>query len=141
MDDGKIASIKLITGEELICMLLGIEKDGNYTVLSFTNPLRIQLRDRRRNKKYSLEPWLCVKNDSIHCIDVTKIITVYEITDSILLDDYNSYYRKKLNLIAKPKRSVKSTNKIGYVGNITDFKNTLEKLYKDTDSYEKPKDL
>ena len=74
MTDKKIASIKLVSGEEVVCTLLSIEKDGNYTILSFTNPLRIQLRDRRRNKRYSLEPWLCLKNDTIHCIDVTKII-------------------------------------------------------------------
>jgi hypothetical protein len=141
MNDGKIASIKLVSGEEIICMLLGIENDGSYTVLSFTNPLRIQLRDRRRNKRYSLEPWLCLKNDSIHCIDVTKIITVNEIVDEDVLSDYNSYYKKKINLMPKPKRSIRTTNKIGYVGNTNDFKDVLEKLYNDTDSYEKPTDV
>ncbi len=141
MNDGKIASIKLVSGEEIICMLLGIEKDGSYTILSFTNPLRIQLRDRRRNKRYSLEPWLCLKNDTIHCIDVTKIITVNEIVDEDVLSDYNSYYKKKINLMPKPKRSIRTTNKIGYVGNTNDFKDVLEKLYKDTDSYEKPTDV
>ena len=141
MTDKKIASIKLVSGEEVVCTLLSIEKDGNYTILSFTNPLRIQLRDRRRNKRYSLEPWLCLKNDTIHCIDVTKIITVNEIADENVLNDYNSYYRKKINLMPKPKREISTSNKIGYVGNTKDFKDVLEKLYRDTDSYEKPTDV
>jgi len=141
MTDKKIASIKLVSGEEVVCTLLSIEKDGSYTILSFTNPLRIQLRDRRRNKRYSLEPWLCLKNDTIHCIDVTKIITVNEITDENVLNDYNSYYRKKINLMPKPKREISTSNKIGYVGNTKDFKDVLEKLYRDTDSYENPSDV
>ena len=141
MTDKKIASIKLVSGEEVVCTLLSIENDGNYTILSFTNPLRIQLRDRRRNKRYSLEPWLCLKNDTIHCIDVTKIITVNEITDEDVLSEYNSYYRKKINLMPRPKREISTSNKIGYVGNTKDFKDVLEKLYRDTDSYEKPTDV
>lgn len=140
MADGKIASLKLISGEELICTLISIEEGSIYTVLSFSNPLRIQLRDRRKNKKYVLEPWLCLKNDTIHSIDITKIITVHEITDRDVLDEYNSYYRKKLNLVPKPRRATNSINKIGYVGNTKDFKGVLEKLYKDVASYEKPID-
>ena len=140
MTDGKIASLKLISGEELICTLISIDEGDIYTTLSFSNPLRIQLRDRRKNKQYILEPWLCLKNDTIHSIDITKIITVHEITNDEVLDEYNSYYRKKLNLAPKPNRAKNAIIKIGYVGNTKDFKSVLERLYKDVDSYEKPID-
>jgi hypothetical protein len=140
MTNRKIASIKLVSGEEIICTLLEIDKEGEFATLTFSNPLRIQLRDRRRNKAYSLEPWLCLKNDTLHCININKIITVHEVDDQNILDDYDAHYRKRLNL--KPKsKSIKSSNKIGYVGNTNDFKDSLERLYNDTDSYEKPKDL
>ena len=90
MTDGKIASLKLISGEELICTLISIDEGNSYTVLTFSNPLRIQLGDRRKNKQYTLEPWLCLKNDTVHTIDITKIITVHEITSNEVLDEYNS---------------------------------------------------
>ena len=140
MTDGKIASLKLISGEELICTLISIDDGDIYTTLSFSNPLRIQLGDRRKNKQYTLEPWLCLKNDTVHSIDITKIITVHEITDDEVLDEYVSYYRKKLNLIPKPRRAAAGITKIGYVGNTEDFKSVLERLYKDVDSYDKPID-
>lgn len=140
MTDRKIASIKLVSGEEIICTLLEIDNEGEFATLTFSNPLRITLRDRRRNKSYTLEPWLCLKNDSLHCINVNKIITVHAVNDQDILDDYDAFYRKKLNLKPKPKR-IKSSNKIGYVGNTNDFKNSLERLYNDTDSYERPTDV
>ena len=140
MAQDRIAAIKLITGEEIICNLLELETEGSYTTLTFSNPLRIQLRERRRSKNYTLEPWLCIRNNSTHCIDITKIITVNVVDDTQVLSDYNAFFRRKLELKPKPK-VVRSADNIGYVGNVNDFKNTLEKLYNDTDSYEKPKDL
>ena len=141
MSDDKIASLKLISGEEVICTLLGLEQGPEYTSVSFKDPVRISLRDRRKTKKYSLEPWLCIRNDIVHTIDITKILTVYEVTDITILNDYSEFFNKKVKLFAKPKRKFNSSNKIGYIGNINDFKNTLEKLYKDIDSYEEPKDI
>lgn len=137
----KIAAVKLVSGEEILCTLLKLEQDGSHMVLSFKDPVRVVLRDRRKPKKYTLEPWLCIKNDAIHTIDITKIITVYEVYDVDLLNEYTDFFRKKLKLVSKPKREFKSSTKIGYIGNINDFKNTLEKLYKDTDSYERPTDV
>ncbi len=141
MTDHKIASLKLISGEELICTLLNLEQGEEYTTVSFKDPLRISFQDRRKTKKYSLEPWLCLKNDMIHTLDITKILIVYEITDIDILNDYAEFFDRKVKLSAKPKRKFNSSSKIGYIGNVNDFKNSLEKLYKDTDSYEKPKDI
>ena len=141
MSDYKIASLKLISGEELICTLLNLEQGEEYTTVSFKDPVRISLRDRRKTKKYSLEPWLCIKNNIVHTIDITKILTVYEVTDINILNDYSEFFDRKAKLSAKPKRKFNSSTKIGYIGNTNDFKNSLEKLYKDTDSYEKPKDI
>ena len=140
MTKERIAAVKLITGEEIICNLIELETEGSYTTLTFSNPLRIQLNQRRRSKNYTLEPWLCIKNNNTHCIDITKIITVNTVNDINILKDYSDFFRKKLDLKPKPKM-VRSADNIGYVGNVNDFKDTLEKLYKDTDSYEKPKDL
>ena len=141
MSDYKIASLKLISGEELICTLLNLEQGEEYTTVSFKDPVRISLQDRRKTKKYSLEPWLCIKNNIVHTIDITKILTVYEVTDINILNDYSEFFDRKAKLSAKPKRKFNSSTKIGYIGNTNDFKNSLEKLYKDTDSYEKPKDI
>mgnify|MGYP000868562689 CR=1 FL=1 len=137
----KIAAIKLVSGEEIVCTLLSLEQDGDRTNLSFKDPVRILLRDRRKPKKYTLEPWLCIKNDTVHVIDIIKILTVYEITDVNVLNDYAFFFKKTGKLFNRPKKKFNSSSEIGYIGNVNEFKSTLEKLYKDTDSYEKPKDV
>lgn len=151
MSNNKIAALKLITGEELICTLLNLSENGDNTdslillqeladeelikTLSFKNPLIIKPHERRKIKSYNLEPWLIINNDSIHTIDIRKIITVNRINDIELINEYLSFFKTKLTLNPKP------INKIGYVGNVDNYKNYLERLYKDTDPYEKPKDI
>ena len=61
MEEKRIAAIKLVSGEEIICTLIEMEKDGIYTNLLFKDPARIVTRDRRKSKRFSLEPWL-IKN-------------------------------------------------------------------------------
>lgn len=140
MEEKKIAAIKLVSGEEIICTLIEIESDGIYTNLLFQDAARIVLRDRRKTKKFSLEPWLYIKNDALQLIELSKIITVHRVTEIDILKEYSSFTRKKLDLKPKPERRNNST-KIGYIGNVNDFKSVLEKLYKDTDAYKGPKDI
>ena len=149
MNDQKIASIKLITGEEIVCNLLRLEVNDDFTLLSFENPLKIKYKET--NKNYYLEPWLCVNNNSVHEIEVSKIITVSDISDLNILSDYFSFFKKELELKPKPKRPrrLKGSDSdphsknvsVGYLGNVKDIRSELERLYKDTDSYERPKEL
>ena len=133
MSNLKIASIKLVSGEEVICTLLDITKDGPYTIVTIKDPVKVEQRDRRKKQSYSMSNWLMFHNEGIHDIEVSKIITVNEITDEHILEKYYTYFRKKL-VAPKPRAS----KKIGFLGNINDYKKTLEKLYTETDSYEKP---
>ena len=132
MEEKKVASIKLVSGEEIICTLLSISKDGPYTIVTIKDPVRIDIRDRRRNKSYTLTDWLMFRNDGMHDIEVSKIITVNQIDDIELLHSYDNYFKNALNA-PKPRAS----KKIGFLGNVNDYKKTLEKIYKDLDSYER----
>ena len=132
MEEKKVASIKLVSGEEIICTLLSISKDGPYTIVTIKDPVRIDIRDRRRNKSYTLTDWLMFRNDGMHDIEVSKIITVNQIDDIELLHSYDNYFKNALNA-PKPRAS----KKIGFLGNVNDYKKTLEKIYKDLDSHEK----
>ena len=132
MEEKKVASIKLVSGEEIICTLLSISKDGPYTIVTIKDPVRIDIRDRRRNKSYTLTDWLMFRNDGMHDIEVSKIITVNQIDDIELLHSYDNYFKNALNA-PKPRAS----KKIGFLGNVNDYKKTLEKIYKDLDSSER----
>lgn len=137
MEDKKIASIKLVSGEEIICTLLDMSKDGPYTIVTIKNPAKIENRDKRKRKPFSLSPWLVVGNSGIHDIDVSKIITVNQVSDNEILSQYELFFRKKL-VPPKPRAS----KEIGFIGNVNEYKVILERLYNDTDSASKEhKDL
>ena len=55
-----------------------------------------------------------------------------QIDDIELLHSYDNYFKNALNA-PKPRAS----KKIGFLGNVNDYKKTLEKIYKDLDSYER----
>ena len=132
MEEQKIASIKLVSGEEIICTLIEMSKDGPYTIVTIKNPARIEHRDRRKKRSYVLVPWLIVGNMGFHDIEISKIITVNELTDEDILDQYKDLFRKKL-VPPKPRAS----KEIGFVGNINEYKKILERIYRDSDSSSK----
>ena len=136
MEKPKIASLKLVTGEEVICTLLELVRESGYTVLVIKNPLKIEKRDRRKHESYSLSKWLMIGNEGIHDIEISRIITVNQIDSGEILDDYNAFFRTKL---VPPK--ARASKKIGFLGNTKEHKKILERLYKDVDSYERPKDF
>ena len=135
MEKPKIASLKLVTGEEIICTLIELVKESGYTVLVIKNPLKIEKRDRRKHETYSLSKWLIIGNEGIHDIEISRIITVNQLDEGEILNDYNSFFRTKL--VAPRSRASKN---IGFLGNTKEHKKILERLYKDIDSYERPKD-
>ena len=132
MEETKYASIKLVSGEEIICTLLDMSKDGPYTIVTIKNPAKIEHRDKRKRKSFSLSPWLVIGNNGIHDIEISKIITVNKIEDEEILHQYKSFFRKKL-VPPKPRAS----KEIGFIGNVNEYKKILERLYKDTDSASK----
>ena len=137
MEDLKIASIKLVSGEEIICQLIEMTKDGPYTIVTIKNPAKIEHRDKRKRRSYSLSNWLMIRNEGLHDIEISKIITVNKLEDQEVLDQYHQYFKKRLTS-PKPRAS----KEIGFIGNVKEHKKILERLYRDVDSYrEEPKDL
>ena len=138
MEDRKVASIKLVSGEEIICTLLGISKDGPYTIVTIKDPAKIENRDRRKKRSFALSDWLMVHNHGMHDIEVSKLITVNEITSIELLELYDNYFQSRVPLMQPKPRASKD---IGFLGNINDYKEVLERIYKDSDSADHPKNL
>ena len=136
MEQLKIAALKLVTGEEIICTLIEMVSEGSYTTVVIKDPAKVERRDRRKRNSYSLNNWLIFGNEGYHDIEVSRIITVNQITELDVLDRYHSFFRKKITA-PKPR----ATKNIGFIGNTKDYKEILERLYKYTDSYEKPKDI
>ncbi len=138
MTEVKLAAIKLISGEEIICYVLDIIDSDHYSTILIRDPLKVEFNDGRRSKKnYKLSPWFLFSTSREHEIDLGKIMGISKIEDTDLRSEYTRYFAR---ILAPAIDDTKSDTE-GYLGSVQDTREILEKLYKDTDSKERPSDI
>lgn len=132
----KICSIKLVSGEEIVCTVIEVLDFDSHTSVAIYNPLKITQRSSSRKSPndilFKFSPWLIVDKSDIHEINLNKIITICEVLDYEIIYEYNREFQKQLN--STPVRNFK--RQLGFIGSTEDYKKILEKLYRG-DSYKK----
>ena len=127
MEEDFYASIKLITGEEIFSKVSPIEEDGENLVL-LSNPVIITpVFSRNGSSGYKVEPWIKTASDDLFLLSFERIITISESKNDQMIMIYNSFIREYRN-----ERKNKLSRKMGYIADINDAKNLLEKLYKNS---------
>ena len=133
MNELRFASIKLISGEEILCYVLDvIDYPESNTHIVIRDPLKVEYVDSKRKgtPKFRLIPWIHFTNKREHELDITKVFGMSLVEDEEARDYHSRHFHKQLT-----QQSLKSKN--GYLGSVSDFKKTLEHLYKDVDSYDR----
>lgn len=124
------ATIKLNTGEEIFAKVAASEEDDR-TILIVSNPIIIcELKGRGGVVGYKLEPWLKTTTEDMFIINMDNVITLSESSDIQMISMYQRYlreYSKERNNESKISRSM------GYISNVNDAKEILEKLYKNSE--------
>lgn len=126
MEEEFYASIKLISGEELFGIVNTIERDGKYLLLS--NPVIVtpMFSQKREMNGYKVEPWLKTSSDDMFLLSMEKVITVSESENDQIIAIYEAF----VSDMNDDRGQLKLSGKMGYVGNISEAKKLLEKLYK-----------
>lgn len=126
MEEEFYASIKLISGEELFGIVNTIEKDGKYLLLS--NPVIVtpMFSQKRELNGYKVEPWLKTSSDDMFLLSMEKIITISESENDQIITIYETFLKDTQD----DRSQLKLSGKMGYLGNISEAKKLLEKLYK-----------
>ena len=76
---------------------------------------------------YRIEPWLKTTKEDMFMIDLTDVLTMSESSDVEMI----SMYQRWLRDTSKVKNDEpKLSRKMGYISNVNDAKDILEKLYK-----------
>ena len=125
-----LATLKLVSGEEVISMVLYLE-DEDKVLLS--NPFLVEQSKQRQGKLevvgFSFKEWVMASFDDMYIISRDHIITITEVEGPI-----QKFYEQNLSKIQSSKQLLHKPNKLprkaGYLGSITDTKNTLENIYK-----------
>ena len=78
---------------------------------------------------YKVEPWLKTTTDDMFLINIKDILTMSESSDVEMISMHQSFVRKN-DSSQDGSSKYKLDRKMGYIANINDAKDILEKIYK-----------
>ena len=121
------ATLKLKTGEEIFCKVAASEEDDR-TMLIVSNPIIVsEIKGRSGTLGYKLEPWLKTTTEDMFLLNLEDVLTLSESSDIEMIMMYQSYVRS-----GSKDSKTKIDRKMGYIANVNDAKEILEKLYKNS---------
>ena len=123
------ATIKLKSGEEIFAKVAASEEEDR-TMLIVSNPIVIsEIKGRNGIAGYKIEPWLKTTTEDMFILKLDDVLTLSESSDIEMIMMYQSYVRQSY----KEKRNQSKLNRrMGYISNINDAKELLEKLFKNS---------
>ena len=124
------ATLKLKTGEEIFAKVAASEEEDR-TILIVTNPIIVsEIKGRKGIMGYKIEPWLKTTTEDMFILNLEDILTMSESSDIEMIVMYQNYVRHS-NKNDTSKHS-KINRRMGYIANVNDAKEILEKLYKNS---------
>jgi len=125
IEDDFFATIKLKCGDEIFCKVAASEEDER-TMLLISHPICvIPIKTRGAITGYKFEPWLKTSQEDLFVINLDEVLTMSESDNIEMIMNYQDYIRKSTQ-----GNFQKLERKMGYLGNVVDAKEVLEKLYK-----------
>ena len=122
------ATVKLKTGEEIFAKVAASEEEDR-TMLIVSNPIIVsEIKSRTGTIGYKLEPWLKTTTEDMFIINLSDVLTLSESSDIEMIMMYQNYIRQS----TKDGNQSKLSRRMGYLANVNDAKEILEKLYKNS---------
>ena len=122
-------TLKLKTGEEIFAKVAATEEDDR-TLLLVTNPIIVaEIKGRTGVMGYKIEPWLKTTTEDMFIINIDDVLTMTESSDIEMISMYQTYCRESDKT---RKNQSKISRKMGYLANVNDAKEILEKLFKNS---------
>ena len=121
------ATIKFKSGEEIFAKVAASE-EVNRTVLLVSNPIIVsEVQGKKGMLGYRIEPWLKTTKEDMFMIDLSDVLTMSESSDVEMISMYQRWLRDTSKI---KNNEPKLSRKMGYISNVNDAKDILEKLYK-----------
>jgi len=123
------AKLKLKNGEEIFAKVAASEEEDR-TFLIIDNPIIVtEIQGRSGTTGYKVEPWLKTTTEDLFILNLEDILILSESSDIEMMMLHQSFVRSN----TKPNNRQKKINrKMGYLANVNDAKEILEKLYKNS---------
>ena len=135
IEDDFYATLKLNSGEEIFAKVAASEETDR-TILIVHHPIIIgELRGKHGVVGYKVEPWLKTSKEDMFIINLDNVLTLSESNDVEMIIMYQRYLRDSEDDRAPQS---KLSRKMGYVANVKDAKEILEKIYKNNNTKSSP---
>lgn len=126
-DEDFYSTIKLKTGEEIFSKVMP-SKEQNEIILLLNNPITIsEVTGRGGFSGYKLEPWLKTTKEDLFVLNINDVLTLSENNDLRTIKLYETFIRRNNSLDHRSKPNV--SRDMGYLCNVKDAKDLLERLY------------
>ena len=127
IEDDFYATIKFKSGEEIFAKVAASEEIDR-TILLVSNPIMVnEVQGKKGIMGYRIEPWLKTTKEDMFMIDLKEVLTMSESSDVEMITMYQRWLRDTSKIKSdEPKLS----REMGYIANVNDAKDILEKLYK-----------
>jgi hypothetical protein len=124
------AIIKLVSGEEILSLVLIDDNDGD-PVLVLQNPVTMKTYNNQHGIYLKVKPWMELSDDDFFIVKLDRIITMTETQDKRILDIYNNYIEDDDSIdVYNPSGQVKPSSKMGYLSSVEDARKSLERIFK-----------
>ena len=135
IEDDFYATIKLKSGEEVFAKVAASEEEDR-TMLIIHSPVTVmEIKNKGGLVGYKVEPWLKTTRDDMFIINMDSVITLSESSDMEMIVMYQHYLRDSQRDYHNQHRL---NRRMGYISNVNDAKENLEKIFKK--SPKEPKD-
>ena len=129
MEEDFLATIKLITGEEIVSKVCYLADEDK---IMLENPLQVDAAKQRKGQLeisgFSFREWISATFDNMFILNRSHIITITEIDGHI-----QEFYEKTLQRLENGKSLTGRGNKLprssGYLGSIKEMKKSLEDIF------------
>jgi hypothetical protein len=123
------ATLKLKSGEEIFAKIAAMEEDDRILLL-VSNPVIVsQIKNKNQTVGYKVESWLKTTTEDMFILNIEDVITMSESSDVEMIMIYQNFVRFSQRDNTK---QFKLSKEMGYISNVNDAKEILEKLYKNS---------
>ena len=131
IEDDFYATLKLRSGEEIFAKVAASDED-NRTMLILHHPITVsEIKGRGGIVGYKVEPWLKTTKEDMFIINMDSVITLSESSDVEMMVMHQQYVH---DTSSGRTSSTKINRRMGYISNVNDAKEILEKIYKNSNT-------
>ena len=127
MEEDFYATIKFKNGEEIFAKVAASEEEDRTMLVIHNQITAVEIKQRGQMVGYKVEPWLKTTKEDMFIINLSDVLTISESSDVHMISMFQQFVQDQSRA---NRNQPKLSRKMGYISNVHDAKDILEKLYK-----------